>query len=137
MQQYLYYLVQQIHFVPRSHHPSSSVGQPGRSQGFNTGVVLFHLARMRASPLYRAQTGLQAMLQLHTSFLPSSDWGLGDQVWTLQCRQYPRKCRLWPGVADPAGLEPALPLPPPALRVQPPEEHQGRPGRPLEPLLRM
>ena len=37
----------------RENHPSSSVGSPGKMQGFNTGVTLFDLGKMRSSRLYQ------------------------------------------------------------------------------------
>ena len=37
----------------REAHPSSSVGSPGKMQGFNTGVTLFDLGKMRSSRLYQ------------------------------------------------------------------------------------
>ena len=60
---------------------SPKVGQPGKYQGLNTGVVLMDLEKMRQSDFYNKETKLESMVTLHKSFLPSSDWGLGDQEW--------------------------------------------------------
>ena len=38
----------------RELNPGTHVGDPGRFQGFNTGVVLFNLDRMRQSELYNS-----------------------------------------------------------------------------------
>ena len=40
----------------RETHPSSTVGSPGRMQGFNTGVTLYDLGKMRSSQVYQVQT---------------------------------------------------------------------------------
>ena len=38
----------------RESNPGTEIGKPGRFQGFNTGVVLFNLDRMRRSELYNS-----------------------------------------------------------------------------------
>lgn len=38
----------------RESHPGTLIGDPGRFQGFNTGVVLFNLDKMRKSELYNS-----------------------------------------------------------------------------------
>ena len=65
----------------RDLNPDTKVGQPGKYQGLNTGVVLMDLEKMRQSDFYNKETKLESMIALHKSFLPSSDWGLGDQEW--------------------------------------------------------
>ena len=39
-------------FSYRESHPNTPIGQPGRYQGFNAGVLLLHLDRIRASKEY-------------------------------------------------------------------------------------
>jgi hypothetical protein len=81
----------------RQQHPATAIGSPGKLQGLNTGVVLYHLARMRDSAIYREAAGLEGMVALHNAFLPSADWGLGDQEWlTLLSWQQPALLRLLP-----------------------------------------
>jgi len=89
-----YFLVTQSY---RATHPNSSVGRPGKWQGYNTGVVLFNLEKMRESSTYMEEAKLDKMVDLFESFLPASDWGLGDQEWiTLFGWKYPDMVRLLP-----------------------------------------
>jgi len=81
----------------REKHPGSKVGEAGKMQGFNTGVVLFNLEKMRESSIYMAESSLEKMVELYNSFLPASDWGLGDQEWiTLFGWKYPNMVKLLP-----------------------------------------
>ena len=81
----------------RALNPHTKVGQPGKFQGLNTGVVLMDLDKMRKNQLYAEEIELERMVTLHTSFLPSADWGLGDQEWlTLLGWQYPSLIRQLP-----------------------------------------
>ena len=81
----------------RALNPHTKVGQPGKFQGLNTGVVLMDLDKMRRSQLYTEEIELESMVALHKNFLPSSDWGLGDQEWlTLLGWQYPHLMRQLP-----------------------------------------
>ena len=63
----------------RRWHPDSSLGDPGWSQGFNTGVVLYHLARMRESLEYNTLlTGSEVSRVMYKYGYAVS---LGDQDW--------------------------------------------------------
>jgi len=59
--------------------PSSKVGQPGRLQGLNTGVVLYHLARMRESALYNSYLHPEAVDHLMERY--HLKMSVGDQDW--------------------------------------------------------
>jgi len=61
-------------------NPGTPVGSPGRYQGFNTGVALYHLGRMRASLEYAAEVDVARMRQLsHKKYLMPGT--VGDQDW--------------------------------------------------------
>ena len=82
----------------RANHPSSPVGSPGKMQGFNTGVTLFDLRKMRSSTLYQVftvtltnvtdlrhfsvqeATNVSAMISLEKKYQISGT--VGDQVTT-------------------------------------------------------
>eukprot|EP00090_Calanus_glacialis_P000937 TRINITY_DN10676_c0_g1_i1.p1 TRINITY_DN10676_c0_g1~~TRINITY_DN10676_c0_g1_i1.p1 ORF type:complete len:414 (+),score=84.46 TRINITY_DN10676_c0_g1_i1:41-1282(+) len=60
-------------------HPNTSVGLPGKMQGFNTGVVLYRLDKMRESVLYNqyvTSEGVDHLMQkyMYTMFLAEQDW---------------------------------------------------------------
>ena len=60
-------------------HPNSSLGQQGPGQGYNSGVVLYRLDKMRNSTLYNkytAPTGVDALMSkyLYEMFLAEQDW---------------------------------------------------------------
>jgi hypothetical protein len=50
--------------VYRKQNPGTNIGLPGRRQGLNTGVVLFHLERMRGSRLYNTYLHPEAVAHL-------------------------------------------------------------------------
>lgn len=60
-------------------HNSSKLGQPGRFQGFNSGVVLFHLERLRNSPIYNRYLNADEVNILFGTYyhVPT----VGDQDW--------------------------------------------------------
>jgi len=62
----------------RSAHPESTAGMPG-NQGFNTGVVLYDLAKMRQSQDYLEELDIDRMKEIkdYHSFLGT----VGDQDW--------------------------------------------------------
>ena len=66
----------------RKQNPDTKVGEPGRLQGFNTGVALYHLENMRQSQLYNKYVnpvdGFEAVKSLADKYQYSSH--LGDQV---------------------------------------------------------
>ena len=60
-------------------HPNTSLGLPGKMQGFNTGVVLYRLDKMRESVLYNQHVTPEGVDQLmtkymYTMFLAEQDW---------------------------------------------------------------
>ena len=62
-----------------SREPNTSLGLPGPSQGFNSGVVLYQLERMRRSELYNYYTSPGGVDELMTKysyrmFLAEQDW---------------------------------------------------------------
>jgi len=61
-------------------HNGTELGSPGRFQGFNSGVVLFHLERMRGSSLYKDQLKPKKMVELVKSF-DGFTISTGDQDW--------------------------------------------------------
>ena len=73
--------------VFRARHPDTEVGDPGpRSQGYNSGVVLYRLDRMRASAVYNKYITSKGVDKLMTSFmykmfLAEQDW-LTNLGWT-------------------------------------------------------
>lgn len=60
-------------------HPESKLGLPGKTQGFNTGVVLFRLDRMRDSEIYNEYLEAGRVAQLRDRYM--YDFALGDQDW--------------------------------------------------------
>ena len=63
----------------RRWHPASTLGDPGPTQGFNTGVVLYNLARMRESPEYNRLLSSEEVRRVMNKYgYPVS---LGDQDW--------------------------------------------------------
>merc|ERR1719273_2923539 len=77
----------------RKNNPGTKVGEPGRFQGFNTGVVLYHLGNMRRSHLYNKyvspQIGHIATSDLAEKYQYSSH--LGDQCFfTLLGMEHPK-----------------------------------------------
>ena len=83
--------------VFRTRHPDTEVGEPGpRGQGYNSGVVLYRLDRMRASAVYNGYIAPRGVDRLMTSFmyqmfLAEQDWltNLGwshpDLFYNLPC----------------------------------------------------
>ena len=65
----------------RKDHPGTELGEPGKLQGVNTGVVLLHLERMRTSPAmaHYLHPGVMAALCDKLQFKGF----IGDQVWIL------------------------------------------------------
>ncbi len=64
----------------REANPGTDIGSPGRFQGFNTGVVLYDLDRMRGSAVYKAYTTNEGgcVDKLAEKYVYKSH--LGDQV---------------------------------------------------------
>ena len=60
-------------------HPESALGSPGRSQGFNTGVVLYRLDNMRANNVYQKYLQVEEVDRLIRSY--KFNMTLGDQDW--------------------------------------------------------
>jgi len=76
----------------RKNNPDTMVGEPGRFQGFNTGVVLYHLKNMRSSHLYNKyvnpENGYIATTDLAKKYQYASH--LGDQCFfTLLGMEHP------------------------------------------------
>ena len=63
----------------RAEHPGSRAGQPGDTQGLNTGVVLYRLEALRSSPIYNSllEKGAPADLALQFEYV----FTLAEQVW--------------------------------------------------------
>ena len=62
----------------REASPSSSVGSQGIMQGFNTGVALYDLEKMRGSEVYRDATNIEEMIRLEKKY--NIRGTVGDQV---------------------------------------------------------
>eukprot|EP00090_Calanus_glacialis_P002986 TRINITY_DN12176_c0_g1_i1.p1 TRINITY_DN12176_c0_g1~~TRINITY_DN12176_c0_g1_i1.p1 ORF type:complete len:327 (-),score=72.77 TRINITY_DN12176_c0_g1_i1:66-1004(-) len=60
-------------------NPGSLVGNPGKLQGFNTGVALYNLAKMRASKEYTSVTSSVSMKKLAEKYMIQGT--VGDQDW--------------------------------------------------------
>jgi len=61
-------------------NPGTFVGSPGRYQGFNTGVALYHLGRMRESLEYNMELDVARMRELSSEkYLMQGT--VGDQDW--------------------------------------------------------
>ena len=80
-----------------SRHPNTSLGLPGSTQGYNSGVVLYQLERMRESDLYNMYTTSQGVDKLmkkysYKMFLAEQDWltNLGfthpHMIYNLPCQ---------------------------------------------------
>ena len=69
------------HLYCRKDHPGTELGEPGKLQGVNTGVVLLHLERMRGSPAmaHYLDPGVMAALCDKLQFKGF----IGDQVWIM------------------------------------------------------
>ena len=63
----------------RRWHPASTLGDPGPTQGFNTGVVLYNLARMRESPEYNSLLSSEEVRRVMNKY--GYTVSLGDQDW--------------------------------------------------------
>ena len=78
-------------------NPSTGVASPGPQQGFNSGVALYHLGRMRASPQYKREVEVARMRELtHDKYRMAGT--LGDQVGEVSalCNQLPYSCPIIP-----------------------------------------
>ena len=74
----------------RQQNPNTTIGEPGRYQGFNTGVVLYNLQRMRDNEKYNQYVDNvnEAIDKLAEKYLFRSH--LGDQCFfTLLGIEYP------------------------------------------------
>ena len=74
----------------RESHPNTDSGAVGKKQGFNTGVVLFYLGRMRSSVLYNNLIGNvnNSVISLAQKYSFRSH--LGDQcLFTLLGQEHP------------------------------------------------
>ena len=78
-------------------HPNTTLGLPGASQGYNSGVVLYQLERMRRSSQYNKYTTVDGVGDLMTKysyrmFLAEQDWltNLGfthpSMIYNLPCQ---------------------------------------------------
>lgn len=63
----------------RRRHPASTLGDPGPTQGFNTGVVLYNLARMRESEEYNRLLSGEEVKRVMRKY--GYTVSLGDQDW--------------------------------------------------------
>merc|ERR1719195_459970 len=63
----------------RSTHPGTRVGQPGRFQGFNSGVALYDLQCLRDSAVWAKEVEVGSMTRLTGMF--SMLGTVGDQDW--------------------------------------------------------
>jgi len=63
----------------RSQHPGTHIGEPGRYQGLNTGVVLYNLARMRASEQWQNYLDKENVAKLKFEY--GFHVTVGDQDW--------------------------------------------------------
>jgi len=63
----------------RKWHPGSTLGDPGPTQGFNTGVVLFDLDRMRGSDKYNSFLDPDEVKRVISKY--GYHISLGDQDW--------------------------------------------------------
>ena len=63
----------------RSKYPGTSVGSPGRYQGFNSGVTLYNLEKMRKSLEYQQEVNIDRMEELAVKYMFAGT--VGDQDW--------------------------------------------------------
>lgn len=63
----------------RGKHPGTKIGEPGRFQGLNTGVVLYRLERMRRSVLYSSYLHPEALADLMDRY--KLEMSLAEQDW--------------------------------------------------------
>lgn len=63
----------------RKLNPETNIGSPGRSQGFNTGVILYHLGKMRKSPIYAKEAKVNRITELAKKYMIVG--AVGDQDW--------------------------------------------------------
>ena len=63
----------------REKNPGTQIGSPGRFQGFNSGVTLYNLAKMRDSPEWEAEVDVKRMKEIAHQFLFAGS--VGDQDW--------------------------------------------------------
>lgn len=62
-----------------SENPNTKIGLPGEKQGFNTGVVLFDLNKMRNSALYNGMISPERVKEIQEKY--RYKFTLGDQDW--------------------------------------------------------
>ena len=67
----------------RERNPSSTVGSPGNMQGFNTGVALYDLEKMRSSQPYQGAVEIEEMIRLEEKYKIRGT--VGDQVPLSVC----------------------------------------------------
>lgn len=63
----------------RQENPNTMIGKPGKSQGFNTGVMLYNLQCLRSTDLYNQYLNTDRVFSLITHYKMSIT--LGDQDW--------------------------------------------------------
>ncbi|XP_023345198.1 xyloside xylosyltransferase 1 isoform X2 [Eurytemora carolleeae] len=79
-----YYRLRAASFIQEN--PGSSVGQPGKWQGFNTGVVIYNLKNIRESQLFNQLINPEFYKMATTKYFYG---GLGDQdLFTLMGWEY-------------------------------------------------
>ena len=79
----------------RSRNPETLVGSPGRYQGFNSGVTLYNLKKMRYSPAYQQEVQVDRMKDLAVKYMFAGT--VGDQDWlTLLGWERPEMFHLLP-----------------------------------------
>ena len=69
----------QFLFKIRGFHSDTHIGEPGRYQGLNTGVLLLDLQKMRTSELYINATSPDVITQLSEKY--KFRGSVGDQDW--------------------------------------------------------
>jgi len=63
----------------RRQNPDTQIGLPGRFQGFNTGIALYNLDKMRMSDEYEKETNVDRMAELAKKY--GMMGSVGDQDW--------------------------------------------------------